>query len=374
MDNEFRLLIVGRSFGVKSETFIDNHIEYLKGEKRLIYGRRWDMIDAEGRYIWPVRRYFQHALSAITNLDDARWFRDSIKKVLQEQQPSAILAQFGPAGEFLYPAAKELGIPLFIHFHGFDISRYLILWRFRKKFAKMAEQVQGLFVVSERMVEQLLKMGVPREKIVLNPYGVDPTLFEPKSQAKSNESIFLMVGRLVAKKAPHLSIQAFIDAKKRVNNGDNRLKLRIIGDGPLRKRCEALIKKHGMEEDIQILGFQSPDAISRHMNEAIAFVQHSVTAWDGNMEGLPLAIIEAQMSGKPVISTVHAGIPDIVAHGETGFLVPEKDVKGMAEFMTKMATDPELINQMGIRARERAMEKFTLQQHIQGIQRQLDAL
>jgi len=129
-----------------------------------------------------------------------------------------------------------------------------------------------------------------------------------------------------------------------------------------------------MEEDILILGFQSPDAISRHMNEAIAFVQHSVTAWDGNMEGLPLAIIEAQMSGKPVISTVHAGIPDIVAHGETGFLVPEKDVKGMAEFMTKMATDPELINQMGIRARERAMEKFTLQQHIQGIQRQLDAL
>lgn len=374
MDNEFRLLIVGRSFGVKSETFIDNHIEYLKGEKRLIYGRRWDMIDAEGRYIWPARRYFQHALSAVTNLDDAYWFRDSIKKVLQEQQPSAILAQFGPAGEFLYPAAKELGIPLFVHFHGFDISRYLILWRFRKKFAKMAEQAQGLFVVSERMVEQLRKMGVPREKIILNPYGVDPKLFEPKDPASSPEPIFLMVGRLVAKKAPHLSIQAFIEAKKSINGGDNPLKLRIVGDGPLRKRCEVLIKKHGMEEHIQILGFQLPDAISRHMNEAMAFVQHSVTAWDGNMEGLPLAIIEAQMSGKPVISTLHAGIPDIVAHGETGYLVAEKDVKGMAEFMTKMATDPELVSQMGVRARERALEKFTLQQHIQGIQKQLDAL
>jgi glycosyltransferase involved in cell wall biosynthesis len=106
----------------------------------------------------------------------------------------------------------------------------------------------------------------------------------------------------------------------------------------------------------------------------MAFVQHSVTAWDGNMEGLPLAIIEAQMSGKPVISTVHAGIPDIVAHGETGFLVAEKDVKGMAEYMSKMATDSELVSQMGTRARERALERFTLQQHIQGIQKQLDAL
>lgn len=374
MSKEPRLLIVGRSFGVKSETFIDNHIEYLKGEKRLIYGRRWDMIREDGSYIWPYRRYMQHALSAITNLDDARWFKGSVKKVLEEVQPTAILAQFGPTGEFLAPAAKELKIPLFVHFHGFDISRYLILWRFRKKFARMAEQARGLFVVSEKMVDQLLRMGVSRDKIILNPYGVDPTLFEPKENISHSEPVFLMVGRLVAKKAPHLSIEAFIEAKNRVNKGDNELKLRIVGDGPLRKRCEALIQHHEMQEHIQILGFQSPEEVSRHMAEARAFVQHSVTAWDGNMEGLPLAIIEAQMSGKPVISTLHAGIPDSVAHGETGYLVPEKDVQGMTEYMIRLAEDRNLALEMGQSARARALEYFTLEKHIQGIQRHLDAL
>ena len=107
------------------------------------------------------------------------------------------------------------------------------------------------------------------------------------------------------------------------------------------------------------MGAQSPEVIQEQMRSARCFVQHSIVAPSGDSEGTPVAIIEAGATGLPVISTRHAGIPDVVLEGETGFLVDEHDVKGMTEHMIRMLNDPQLAGQMGARAQDRIRTTFS---------------
>ncbi len=95
----------------------------------------------------------------------------------------------------------------------------------------------------------------------------------------------------------------------------------------------------------------------------MAFVQHSITAPNGDMEGTPVSIMEASSSGLPIISTKHGGIKELVVHNKTGFLVDEKDEEGMAAYMLKICDDLELAKSMGAEGR-----KYIEQNYEQSVQ------
>jgi glycosyltransferase involved in cell wall biosynthesis len=103
------------------------------------------------------------------------------------------------------------------------------------------------------------------------------------------------------------------------------------------------------------------------MREARAFVQHSLVAPDGDSEGSPVAVMEAQLSGLPVVATLHGGIPEVVEEGVTGFLLPEDDVDAMAEAMARFAVDPSLAGQLGKAGRQRALGRFTVRHHLEQV-------
>ena len=107
-------------------------------------------------------------------------------------------------------------------------------------------------------------------------------------------------------------------------------RLRMVGNGPLLSPCQDLAEALGLQHAITFLGEQPHEVIQAEMRNARCFVQHSIMAQDGNSEGLPNVILEAGASGLPVVSTRHAGIVDAVIEGETGLLVDEKDIAGMA--------------------------------------------
>jgi glycosyltransferase involved in cell wall biosynthesis len=107
------------------------------------------------------------------------------------------------------------------------------------------------------------------------------------------------------------------------------------------------------------------------MEGSIAFVQHSVTAPNGDAEGTPVAILEAQAAALPVISTHHAGIPDVVIHNETGLLVSEGDIEGMAENLVKVLQDENLPKKLGEAGRKRIAENFTLEKHLNSLSKEI---
>ena len=107
------------------------------------------------------------------------------------------------------------------------------------------------------------------------------------------------------------------------------------------------------------------------MREVRGFVQHSMVAPDGDSEGSPVAVMEAQLSGLPVVATRHAGIPEVVLEGQTGLLVDEGDEDGMAQAIAHLLLDPAFAARLGDCGRRRVQERFTIEHHLQQIEQLL---
>ena len=125
---------------------------------------------------------------------------------------------------------------------------------------------------------------------------------EAYAQPLDAQPVFLSVGRFVAKKAPHKTLQAFEAVYQSAGSAPH-----MVGEGPMLKKCKAWVQQQGIQEAVTFAGVQSRRSVSRLMARARVFVQHSVVAEDGDHEGLPLAILEAGAHGLPVVATRHAG-------------------------------------------------------------------
>lgn len=99
-------------------------------------------------------------------------------------------------------------------------------------------------------------------------------------------------------------------------------------------------------------------------NKSIAFIQHSITAENGDKEGTPVGIMEAAASGLPVISTYHAGIPDVIIDKQTGLLCGEHDVASMTNNILWVLENKTLAKSMGKASKERIKSEFSLEKHL----------
>lgn len=281
----------------------------------------------------------------------ARW--------LLRVQVSAVLAEYGPLGAGIAPACRQAGIPLVVIFHGYDAFLQATIERYAQPYQQLFTIAAALVVVSEPMRQQLITLGAPPGRIQVNPCGVDPSRFVGAAPALAPPH-FLAVGRFVGKKGPRLTIEAFARTLAAVPDA----RLTMIGDGPLLPACRKHALQLGLLHAIRFAGSCSHAEVLQALRGSRALVQHSLRCPSGDQEGTPVALIEAQMAGLPVVSTLHAGIPAVVLDGRTGFLVPEADVDGMARAMIRLAQDPELAAAMGAAGRAHALAHHTLERHL----------
>lgn len=339
-----------------TETFIRVQIERLPAEVSVIHGSPPCL--EEGKAPLAVPAPVQIYLRVRRRLSGHRtaWSSRTAEYVslLKASGAEVVLAQYGTTGVAVMEACRRLGLPLVVHFHGYDASRTDVLEKNQEGYRSLFQQASALIAVSRKMRERLIQLGAPPEKVVLNPCGVSLKVFEAGSPAGSGP-VLLAVGRLVEKKAPHLLLLAFAQVHRQCPEA----RMRLVGDGPLRHVMEELAVGLGLEGAVELLGAQPHDVVGSEMQRARAFVQHSVVAANGDSEGMPISILEAGASALPVVSTDHAGIPDAVLDGETGFVVPERDVNAMAERMLQLVRDPLLAEQMGKAARRHIAERFS---------------
>lgn len=266
------------------------------------------------------------------------------------------MAEYGPMGVRCVDAARLADVPLVTHFHGYDVSKYETIKKYKDGYQKIFQYSSAIIAVSKKMVGDLVSLGAPIDKIHLNPCGVDTNTFQGAEPNKS-EPILAAVGRFVEKKAPYLTIMAFAKVLKKIPEA----KLIMLGGGPLEGVCKDIALTLGLESSIIFKGESSHTDVKKTLAEARAFVQHSIQASDGDCEGTPVGVMEAQAIGLPVVATAHAGISDVVVHEKTGFLVEEKDIDSMATFMTRVLEDPDLAYRLGKQGRERIKQKFSMQ-------------
>lgn len=164
----------------------------------------------------------------------------------------------------------------------------------------------------------------------------------------------LLVGRLVEKKGIADALEAF----SRIISRFPEARLRIVGDGPLRKNLADLSEALGIARSVTWLGLCSHERALQEMEAADVFILPSCTASNGDREGLPVSILEASASGLPVVSTRHSGIPEAVVDGAGGFLTDEHDIDSLVYALQRLLDDASLRQKMGAFGQEYVMEHF----------------
>jgi colanic acid/amylovoran biosynthesis glycosyltransferase len=286
---------------------------------------------ARVRRALSVRRY-GHAAKTLVLAGAARRLRHPLKA-------HAIIAHFGPTG-VLAANLRALGLiegPIFTVFHGYDLSQHSVL-------ARHAGDYQRLFASGERMLpistcwgRKLEALGCAPDKIHVHRMGVDLNSFRfvpPAGDAPAQGRTLrvVSVARLVEKKGVLYLCQAIARLAQR----QIPLELEVIGDGPLQAELERFVAEQQLGTRIFIRGRRDKAYVQAALGRADVFALPSVTAADGDQEGIPVSLMEAMASGVPCLSTVHSGIPELIDDGRSGWLVPERDVDALADKLARI--------------------------------------
>jgi colanic acid/amylovoran biosynthesis glycosyltransferase len=357
----FNLCIIKPNKDAFSETFIQEHINRLPGNKKVLYGGAFPVYDHEGKFL------IRSKLGLISYLIQKRLFKKKEIKVrtnalvnyLKREKIDVVFVEYGMVGAMVTDACKIANVPLVIHFHGADVYHKETVEAYKDLYKKAFDYASAFISVSADMVEDLKLLGAPGNKVYLASCGVDTDQF-PQLDILNTDKNFLSIGRFVEKKSPASIVRAF----KLVTETVSDARLWMVGQGPLFDETKALITELGLDEKITLTGVLKTDEIKKLMHQSRCFVQHSVTAANGDKEGTPVTILEAGSSGLAIVSTQHSGIKEAVINGETGYLVPEHDIQGMANYMIKIANDVQLASSLGIKEAAHIRKNYDIRDRI----------
>jgi colanic acid/amylovoran biosynthesis glycosyltransferase len=273
--------------------------------------------------------------------------------------PSLIHAHFGVCGALALPLKRLLKVPMIVTFYGEDATMTdtfaqessLSTRVYLKRRETLSREADLFIAVSDFIKRKLVEQGFPEERIISHYYGVDLKKFQPNLDLV-RQPIVLYVGRFSEKKGCEYLIRAMSQIQKVTDD----IEFVLIGDGELKAEVESLaansLRKY------KLLGVQPSSVVREWMNKSMMLVVPSITASTGDCEGLPTVIVEAQAMGLPVVASDHAGIPQAVIHGETGFLTVEKDVDGLVKAILALFNNPELCKRLSEQAQENVRKYF----------------
>lgn len=357
----YNLCIIKPNQSAFSETFIQQHINRLSGNKKILYGGAFPVYQENGDFL------IQSKIDLISYLFQKKILdkksiavrNKALVLYLKKEKIDVVFAEYGMVGAMVTDACKQANVPLIIQFHGADAHQQKTVKTYLPFYKKAFAYADAIVTVSQDMSDVLIRLGASKEKIFLNPCGVDTELFSQIDISQSPPN-FLSVGRFVAKKSPQSIVKAFKIVSDQISNAH----LWMVGDGPLFKETKQLAEMLFLQDKITFTGVLPSKEIIGLMKNTRCFVQHSVTALDGDMEGTPVTILEASSSGLPIVSTKHAGIKQAVIDGETGFLVDEHDINLMAERMIEIASSTQLALKLGKAARIHMLKNYAIASQI----------
>ena len=321
------------------------------------------------RFAQPLRGWTRTVDSLVTPRTGGARFGWAFNRWLQNQlvdcAAEAVLGQFGHYAMVAEVACRSLSLPVFAHFHGFDISARLSKKRYRQSLESHWHNFAGMIVVARYQRDFLLASGADPESIALIPCGapareiaeVVPRIrVEHFASRPDRRQLcrFLFVGRFTEKKDPLAVVKAFGQCHAKHPHS----RLAMAGFGPLEEECRDWIARQSpsLASAIEFLGTLKPHQVIEQMACSDALVQHSRVAPNGDMEGWPVVIGEAMAASLPIVATRHAGIVDQVDEGENGFLCDEGDWQQMADDMIRLAGDAAVREHFGRHSLQKVLQ------------------
>lgn len=277
-----------------------------------------------------------------------------------------IHVHFGIDAVDVWPQLRKLGLPVLVTLHGYDINVRRDWWEsgnggehmrtYPRKLLELAENpIVHFIAVSNAIRDSSITYGIHPQKLTVNYIGVDTDVFAPSQPSVAHRARrILFVGRLVEKKGVDFLLHAF----RLVKNNMPEAELAIVGNGPLQEALSDLAKD--LQIDVEWLSSLQPDGVREQMRQARVLCAPSVTAANGDAEGLPTVIMEALSCGLPVVTSQTGGCGESTVDGVTGFRTPEGDAELIARRLELLLANDALAEEMSKSAREHCLDNFSI--------------
>jgi colanic acid/amylovoran biosynthesis glycosyltransferase len=199
------------------------------------------------------------------------------------------------------------------------------------------------------------------DKIHIVHCGLSLDDFSPPDQKLVNDvPVLLFVAHLAERKGAPVLIEACrILAERGV-----AFRCIIVGDGPQRALVEQLVEQYALQEVVELTGVVFQEHLKEYLNRADVFVLPCVTASNGDIDGIPVVLMEAMAMEIATVSTYVSGIPELMEDGQSGLLVKEKDPVALADAMQHLLADSELRIKLGKSGRQKIIEEFNIDKNV----------
>lgn len=281
-----------------------------------------------------------------------------IKDIIRKIEPDIVHAQ---SHLFLSTynavmASSEFNISSIVSVHGFKVKRGIIVNAIQKIYlttiAKRIFKKASIIHCLNQYEANIVKSFYPKANIVIIPNGIDTVLFKPSKEKLYNQITW--VGRMVKEKG----LIYLLKAIEIVCKNNPQIKLTLIGDGPLRPEIEKYIIDKKLNDNINLLGWQSGEKVAKILSKSSIFILPSLS------EGMPRALLEAMSSGNAIIATNIPQIREIIKHGVDGLLINPGDYISLAKYIIWYLNNKKIVKKFAERARKKIIKNYSLDMEI----------
>lgn len=346
-----------------SENWIATQVEAITACQSLVLAKRirnQHLLTTEPRFALErlpfMKRAYNRSAWHLTGF--APYFRE----VCSSAGVRAVHAWFGDSGVAMLPLARQLRLPLITSFLGADFTRGRTR-HLRRRYRALFEYGTTFLAEGPTAADRLRHLGCPAHKVRVARIAIDVQKYDctPPSRAPGEPLRVLMAARFTEKKGLPDGVEAFCQFLR--EGGSGMLAIAGAGNGAEGARIETamrqIVHRHGCADAVDFLGWKRHEELLTLIGHSDVFMHPSVTASDGDAEGgHPVILTEAAALGVPLIATQHCDIPEIVRHGRTGWLVPERGIDDLAAALARAYRAPELAKELGLNARALVEQKY----------------
>lgn len=288
------------------------------------------------------------------------WFS---RKLIKSERFNLTLAFFSvPCGFLAWILKKQFKLPYIVSLRGADVpgysERFTLLYKIVTPLIKKVWKGSERVIANSQGLKDLAQKTNPQQKIEIIPNGINTRQFKPSPYNFGSPTSKMEVGlprsftdfqilcvtRITPRKGIRYLIEAFSQLSKKYPN----LNLQIVGEGDEKNNLEELVRKLGIEKQINFVGLLPHEKLPAYYQSACVYVLPSLN------EGMSNSMLEALASGLPLIATNTGGTSELVEEGINGFIVKMKDTQDLANKIEILMKDEELRKKMGEASRRKA--------------------
>jgi colanic acid/amylovoran biosynthesis glycosyltransferase len=257
--------------------------------------------------------------------------------LLEEHKPDLVHVYYGHKAVHFHDMLRAWGGPFVVSFHGVDVSKFLDEPGYAEALQRVFADAKLVMGRSQSLLDRLVELGCPAEKLRMNhtPIPLDHLAATVRRPPTDGQWRFVQACRLIQKKGILTTLKALAIVKEQ----HPKVRYVLCGEGPLKPKIEESVKKRGLEDNVELLGWLDQQQLLEQYRIAQLFLHPSEKTKEEDQEGIPNSMLEAMATGLPVVATLHGGIPEAVTSGHDGYLVPEKSPEALAQAILKLMND-----------------------------------